>query len=132
MDAHPKTMRYTMQILKSYTQMTGLQINMQKSEFMPITVPHNLHSTIARILECPEGNFSFKYLELSMSLKRLEKEDFIPLFNKIQERLSKTNTYHWWIEKSLSTRSSTHFISCKFFFYYENGFSLLRHLERLK
>jgi hypothetical protein len=77
---------------------------------MPITVPHNLHSTIARILECPEGKFSFKYLELSMSLKRLEKEDFIPLFNKIQERLEKEDFIPLFKK-----------ISCKFFFIMKMG-----------
>jgi hypothetical protein len=46
MDAHPHTLTSTMEVLKTYAQITRLQINLHKSEFIPITVPWELHSTI--------------------------------------------------------------------------------------
>jgi Reverse transcriptase (RNA-dependent DNA polymerase) len=88
MDAHPRTLQSTMTVLNSYAALTGLQINIAKSEFIPIAVPPTLHETIGRILGCPKGKFPLKYLGLPLSNKRLRKEDYMPVLKTIQDRLA--------------------------------------------
>jgi hypothetical protein len=70
MDAHPITLRTIMKNLLLYAIITGLQINLQKSEFMPIAVPRHLHSSIARLIDRQQGTFPMKHLGLPFSIKK--------------------------------------------------------------
>jgi hypothetical protein len=68
--------------------MTGLTINLQKSEFVPIAIPRDVHSTITRLLGCTQGTFPMRYLGLPLSIKRPNKADYLPVLQKIQARLA--------------------------------------------
>jgi hypothetical protein len=82
MDAHPTTLTTIMETLHLYASIVSLQINSQKSEFIPIAVPRDLHNTIARLLDCQHSSFPMKYLGLPLSIKKLWNEDYLPIITK--------------------------------------------------
>lgn len=59
--------------------MSGLQINFDKSIFVPITLT---------IPGCPRGSFPINYLGLPLTIKRPKKIDYLPLITCTQNRLA--------------------------------------------
>lgn len=88
MDAHVQMMKAVMQILKVYAQITGLNINLSKSKFVALQIPHNLLPVIDQILHCSRVSFPLKYLGLPLSIRRLKKQHFMTLINMVHYRLA--------------------------------------------
>lgn len=59
--------------------MSGLHINLNKSVFVLIVISEQLIYSNSGILGCRRNTFLIKYLGLLLSIKKLKKQDFLPL-----------------------------------------------------
>lgn len=74
-------------ILRLFTSVSGLEINYGKSSWIPINVDSNQVPIISAILGCAETNFLIIYLGLPLTLHRPSKELFMPLIEKVEQKL---------------------------------------------
>lgn len=77
--AHPKNPKIIKHVLDLYAQMSGLHINLNKSVFVLIVISEQLIYSNSGILGCRRNTFLIKYLGLLLSIKKLKKQDFLPL-----------------------------------------------------
>nr|CAD1820604.1 unnamed protein product [Ananas comosus var. bracteatus] len=75
-------------ILDAFSASSGLKINYHKSTIIPISLQGNQASSLANIFGCFTHGFPFKYLGLPLSPKKLRKTDYLPLIEKLDNRLS--------------------------------------------
>jgi hypothetical protein len=67
--------------------MLGLNINLSKSDFIPIAVPQHI-TTITSILNYILEKWPIKYLGLPLTIKKPTMSNFLPLIHKVQDRLA--------------------------------------------
>nr|CAD1823673.1 unnamed protein product [Ananas comosus var. bracteatus] len=75
-------------ILDAFSATSGLKINFQKSAIIPISLHGNQASSLACFFGCSTHGFPFKYLGLPLSPKKLHKADYLPLIEKLDNRLA--------------------------------------------
>nr|CAD1820597.1 unnamed protein product [Ananas comosus var. bracteatus] len=75
-------------ILDAFSAYSGLKINYQKSAVVPINLTNSQASALADYLGCSTQAFPFIYLGLPLSPKRLRKADYVPLIEKLDNRLA--------------------------------------------
>lgn len=75
-------------VLQTFGLISGLTVNLQKSEIVATGVQDQRIREISTILACNQGTFPFKYLGLPLSDSKLHKHDFIPIIDKMNARLS--------------------------------------------
>jgi hypothetical protein len=75
-------------LLNSFADSTGLKVNYSKSQILPINVSHEKMVTLANALGCQLGSFPFTYLGLPMGTTKPRVEDYAPLMDRIERRLS--------------------------------------------
>jgi Reverse transcriptase (RNA-dependent DNA polymerase) len=51
--AHAHNLKLIITLLNIFGELSGLRINLHKSDFLPIELPPDLQQTVASILECP-------------------------------------------------------------------------------
>lgn len=74
-------------MVRLFSRISGLQVNFSKSCFIPINVaPHDL-PWINAVMGCPQNDFPILYLGMPLSVKRPNKEHFIPLIERVEQRL---------------------------------------------
>jgi hypothetical protein len=66
-------------ILDEFGRLSSLKINLAKSELLFTTASDNETQRLAQIIGCTAANFPFNYLGLSLSNKKLSKNDFLHL-----------------------------------------------------
>lgn len=74
-------------ILNAFASISGLRVNLEKSEILSTATQHMSNAELAQIMTCKEGRFPLQYLGLPLSDSALTKQDFIPLIQKINRRL---------------------------------------------
>lgn len=74
-------------ILDAFSSSSRLKINYQKSAIITISLQGNQASSLANIFGCSTYGFPFKYLGLPLSAKKLRKTDYLPLIEKLDNRL---------------------------------------------
>jgi hypothetical protein len=72
--------------LKTFADVSSLQINLNKSDFLPIAIPNELIPTISSLFGCTTLNILIQYLGLPLTIKRPPKMAFLPLITNIQNR----------------------------------------------
>lgn len=87
-DALPEVLRHISALFNTYAKFTGLSINVTKSTFVPITLPERFHVLINHIFGCAKEDLPIKYLGLSLTIRKPNKADFLPIINKIHQRLA--------------------------------------------
>jgi hypothetical protein len=75
------------QILHAFSEFTGLQINFQKSTFVPMHMTELDATNAASILVCNTADLPCTYLGLPLSANKISKQLLQPVINKIQKRL---------------------------------------------
>lgn len=75
-------------VLRLYTSISGLQINFNKSIFIPINVTSNQIQVVKAIIGCQQSQFPTTYLGMPLTIKKPIKELFIPLIEKVEKRLT--------------------------------------------
>lgn len=88
MEASATQLFFLKGILQSFSDSTGLKINLSKSMMMPINVSNEKLSHLARTFGCATGSFPFTYLGLPMGLSRPKVDDLLPLISKCEKRLN--------------------------------------------
>src|SRR4051812_28395366 len=70
-------------VLSCFEQVSGMRINYNKSELIPINMDEDEVSPFAASLGCSEGKFPVKYLGVPLHFEKLSREDIQPLIDKI-------------------------------------------------
>ena len=78
----------TLSMLQLFGDAYGLKTNVQKSSVMPIQCSDANMAVIQSLLPCEIMNFPCKYLGLPLSLRKLTKEQFQPIIDRIVDQLS--------------------------------------------
>lgn len=74
-------------IVRLFSSISGLQINFQKSCFIPINVATSDLPWVGVVMGCPQTDFPIMYLGMPLTLKKPTKELFIPLIENIERRM---------------------------------------------
>lgn len=69
-----------------FIKASGLKVNYQKSNLLPINVPPEDIQNLFAILGCAPGQFHFTYLGVSLSYSKPRMEHFMYLITRIQQR----------------------------------------------
>jgi hypothetical protein len=83
-------------LLQGFENMSGLRINYTKSELIPLNISQQEGTTLANILGCKVGKLPITYLGTPLHWKKLNKNDWNFLINKIEKKIT------LWKEKLLS------------------------------
>jgi hypothetical protein len=75
------------QLLCAFSEFTGLQINFQKSTFVPMHMTETESNVAASLLGCPTATLPCTYLGLPLSANKISKQLLQPVINKIHRRL---------------------------------------------
>lgn len=72
-------------ILRLFTNISGLAVNYAKCSFVPINIQDT--ESVRWILGCQQTEFPLTYLGMPLTLKRLNKEQYRPFIERIEQRL---------------------------------------------
>jgi hypothetical protein len=75
-------------LLNSFAQSTGLKVNYQKSQMLPINVTEEKIQRFALTFGCSVGSFPFTYLGLPMGTTKPRMEELTPMMDKVERKLS--------------------------------------------
>jgi hypothetical protein len=93
LEAYPNQMIALKAFLNTFADSTGLRVNYHKSSIFPINVLPERMEQLANTFGCRVGSFPFPYLGLPMGLTKPRVEDFLPLVQRIERRLSSTSNF---------------------------------------
>jgi hypothetical protein len=80
-------------ILQTFSQSTGLKVNFVKSWLLPINISNDKAEQLAGVFGCLVGSYPFTYLTLPMGTIKPKVEDYTPMINKIERRITVTTTW---------------------------------------
>jgi hypothetical protein len=75
-------------ILLQFCTATGLKVNYNKTNLVPINVPPDLATNLANTFVCKLENLHFTYLGLPLGTTRPSVDDLMPLVSRLDKRLS--------------------------------------------
>ena len=75
-------------MLKRFSDFTGLQINFNKSTFVPINMEQSTSQQVSELLECPVSTFPCNYLGLPLSTNKITHAMLMPVIHRVDKRLS--------------------------------------------
>jgi hypothetical protein len=79
-------------ILSSFAVSTGLAVNFSKSLLLPINVSREKMKVLAGTFGCQIGSLPFTYLGLPLGTTKPKIEDFAPLLDRVERKLSACST----------------------------------------
>jgi hypothetical protein len=74
-------------VLMLFDRVSGMKINFNKSEFVPMNLVDGEVHEVAHILDCPNGSIHFKYLGVPIHFEKLKREDLQPVVGKLIKRV---------------------------------------------
>jgi hypothetical protein len=86
-DAHPEQLLYIRMVLTCFEVVTGLKVNMTKSEMVPIGEVNGLNA-LADLLYCRIGSLSSQYLGMPLGASYKVSAIWNPIIEKIERRLA--------------------------------------------
>lgn len=92
MQADAKQLFCLKAILNTFASSTGLVVNFHKSIIIPINVPRDKMVTLAHTLGCQIGSLPFTYLGLPLGSTKPRIEDFAPLLDRVERKLTACST----------------------------------------
>ncbi|XP_065619630.1 uncharacterized protein LOC136063338 [Quercus suber] len=87
-DADPTQIASLRAILARFKEVSGLRINLGKSELVPIGVVHNM-DVLVGMLGCRQSSLPLRYLGLPLGAKFKELSIWNPILEKIERRLAR-------------------------------------------
>jgi hypothetical protein len=88
MRADPMELRHLKRILIDYATSTGLKINFQKSNLIPINITDHRAHELAEIFGCAIATMPFTYLGLPMGTTKPNATELMPLVCRIERRVT--------------------------------------------
>ena len=73
-------------VLSCFELMSGMRINYDKSEMVPMNLEDQEVENLKEVFGCPVGTFPIKYLGIPLHYQKLRREDLQPLIDKIIKR----------------------------------------------
>jgi hypothetical protein len=70
-----------------FEQLSGLKINYNKSDLVPMNLDEDETMGYAKIFYCKVGSFPFKYLGAPLHYEKLRREDIQPVMDKVLNRI---------------------------------------------
>lgn len=86
-DNNPKYIENAKCILKGFEGVSGLSINLSKSELIPLNIPTYSASSMANLLGCKLGKLPITYLGLNLHFKKASFEFWRGIIKKYQSKL---------------------------------------------
>jgi hypothetical protein len=80
-------------LLSSFTEVTGLKVNFQKSMMVPINLSQEKLNHLARTFGCSTGSLPFTYLGLPLGLTKPKVEEFMSIVSRCEKRLVSTSIF---------------------------------------
>jgi hypothetical protein len=80
-------------MLKVFSQSTGLDVNYHKPFIIPINVDEASIAELARVFGCQIGKMPFAYLGLPVGTTRPKMIDFMPMVNCMERRMSASSSF---------------------------------------
>jgi hypothetical protein len=77
----------TKELLRIFENATGLVTNISKSSVTPIQCGEEELAEVQEVMACKVENFPYKYLGMPLSVRKLRKNDLIPLVDKVAYHL---------------------------------------------
>jgi hypothetical protein len=75
-------------ILNIYGQFFGLKVNLQKSKLLVTSTTLHQVQQLAQDIGCKATDFSFQYLDMPLSNKKIKKKNYLPLIQRVKNKLS--------------------------------------------
>jgi hypothetical protein len=80
-------------LLQSFSISTGLKVNYSKSQMIPLNLPHEQAVILSNTFGCQLGTFPFTYLGLPMGTTKPRVEDYMPLMDRTERRMTSTSAF---------------------------------------
>jgi hypothetical protein len=80
-------------ILHRFGLSTGLRVNFQKSQIVPLNVEGSVTSQLAEALGCQVGSLPFPYLGLPLGTTKPSIQDLMPIVHGLERRLTATSIF---------------------------------------
>jgi hypothetical protein len=74
-------------VLKLFERVSGMKINLNKSEFIPLNLEDGQIHDIAHVLCCPIGALPFRYIGVPIHFENLKREDLQPVLDKLIKKV---------------------------------------------
>jgi hypothetical protein len=75
-------------VLMLFEQVSGMRINFNKSDFIPLNLGAAQMHEVAHILNCPMGSLPFKYLGAPIYFEKLKREDMQLVLDMLIKRVA--------------------------------------------
>jgi hypothetical protein len=75
-------------VLMLFEQVSGMRINLDKSECIPLKVEDSIVHEITHIMKCLVGSLPFRYLGVPLHSKKLKREDPQPVIDKVIKQIA--------------------------------------------
>jgi hypothetical protein len=76
-------------LLSLFKQISGMKINFNNSDLVPINIPVEEINVLAEVFWCKVSEFPIKYLGVPLHFSKLKKEDIQPLIDSIIKRIAR-------------------------------------------
>jgi hypothetical protein len=84
---------FSLNLLHTFTASTGLIVNYSKSVMVPLNITDGKLQELATLFDCQKGSLPFTYLGLPLGTTKPNIQDFMPLMQRIEKRLSCTSMF---------------------------------------
>ena len=93
LEGDSKQLLFLKSAINTFSEATGLRVNLRKPMMLPINVPEQKMEFLANTFGCSKGTFPFTYLGLPLGLSKPVIQDFLPLMNKCERRLGSVTAF---------------------------------------
>jgi hypothetical protein len=93
MQADENQLLHLKEILQSFAESTGLQVNFEKSFMVPFNITEDRLNTLINTFGCTKQTLPFTYLGLPLSITKPSVAHFWPLVSKCERRLVNFSTF---------------------------------------
>ena len=97
--------------LGTFSKSIALKVNLKKSMMLPINMSEDRLEHLARTFGCTKGTVPFTYLWLPLGLTKPRIQDYLPLVNKCERRLTSVSTFLSQAGRNGSDQCSLHLTS---------------------
>lgn len=80
--------RATLDVLHKFCEVSGLRVNMSKSQIMGVNIVEDIVQHLAQVAGCPIGVWPLKYLGLLLGGNPRRADFWAPVVDKISRRLA--------------------------------------------